>query len=469
MTETLSNLKYVIFFATLLIGVPVGYIISMKYPKAEKAFFFLMVFFTVKMEDINFVSRETFRLTSKGFEIGMVDIATFIILLLVLHRRKEYKIAIPPGSYLFFAYFALSALSIVNSAVVLFSFFELWKMLRMYLYFFVVYNYVNDFEQFNDFMKGLAAITIYIFYEVMKQKYIDGRFQSPGPFPHQNSLVMYTIILGSLIFAYLLNKKDVKLYKFFFWLIFFGMASVSVISSLSRAGMVLYALAVSMILLISIFSGVTEKKVWVSILLVFVSLAMLAKAWNSINERFRTAPEASAATRVDLAIAALKMVEDEPLGIGLNNFGIKINPPWQYSSHIEMHNPDDEDEKNGLVETIYLMIAAESGWHTLVSYFLFIFYFYFLNLRNYFRYRGSDFQFFSVGLIGGLLAIYIESGLEWVLKQTNNFYQLMLMFAMIAVMYKLEQRFKKQHKEIPKNLTSKQRIALEYGKVYVKQ
>jgi hypothetical protein len=163
------------------------------------------------------------------------------------------------------------------------------------------------------------------------------------------------------------------------------------------------------------------------------------------------------------------MVEDEPLGIGVNNFGIKINPPWQYSSHIEMHNPDDEDERNGLVETIYLMIAAESGWHTLGAYFLFIFYFYFLNLRNYYRYRGSDFQFFSVGLIGGLLAIYIESGLEWVLKQTNNFYQLMLMFAMIAVMYKLEQRFKKQHIEIPKNLTTKQRVALEYGKVYVKQ
>ena len=43
----------------------------------------------------------------------------------------------------------------------------------------------------------------------------------------------------------------------------------------------------------------------------------------------------------------------------------------------------------------------------------------------------------SIGLTGGLLAIYIESGLEWVLKQTNNFYQLMLIFALIATMDRL--------------------------------
>lgn len=428
-----------------------------------------MVFFTVKMEDINFVSRETFRLTSKGFEIGMVDIATLIILLVVLHRKREFKVTLPPGSYLYFLYVLLSAISITNSAVVLFSLFELWKMIRMYLYFFVVYNYVNDFEQFNDFMKGVAAITIYIFLETMKQKYIEGKFQSPGPFPHQNSLVMYTIILGSLVFAYLLNKRDIKFYKFLFWLIFFGMSTVTVISALSRAGLVLFAMAVVIILGVSFLAGVSEKKIWVSVLLVVLSLAMLARAWTSINERFKTAPEASATTRVNLAIAAMKMVKDKPLGIGLNNFGIKINPPWQYSSHIEMHNPDDEDEQNGLVETIYLMIAAESGWHTLGAYFLFIFYFYFLNLRNYFRYRGSEFQFFSIGLIGGLLAIYIESGLEWVLKQTNNYYQLMLMFALIAVMYKLEMRYKKRKEILPINLTAHQRITLAYGKMYVKQ
>lgn len=417
------------------------------------------MFFTVRMEDINFVSRETFRLTSRGFEIGMVDICTLVIFLLILKRKKSFSLHIPPGSWLYFLYFAFSALSVINSHTPLFSFFELWKMTRMYVYFYVVYNYINSFEQFNDFMTGVAAVTVYIFVEVMKQKYWLGRFQSYGPFPHQNSLVMYSIVLGSLIFAFLLNKKDISLMKFSMWLLFFAMTSVSIISTLSRAGLVLYAMAISIVLGLSFLSGVSTKKVVVTALLIVISLAMMAKAWNSISERFRTASPESANVRRDLAIAAVNMANDKALGIGLNNFGIKINPPWQYSSHIEMHNPEDENEQNGLVETIYLMIAAESGWHTLVVFLAFIFFFYFKNILNMIKYRSTDYQYFAIGLAGGLLAIYLESTLEWVLKQTNNFYQLMLMFAMISVMTKLENRYRLNKVILPKNLSTAQRIA----------
>jgi len=446
---------------TLFIGVPSGYFLSLKYPKIERIIFFLMMFFTVRMEDINFVSRETYRLSSRGFEIGMVDIVTLIIFFLILKRKRQYNLHTPPGAWIYFLYFGISAISIFNAAVPLFSFFELWKMLRMYLYFYVVYNYVNSFEQFKDFMLGIALVTIYIFFEVMKQKYLEGRFQSYGPFPHQNSLVMYSIILGALLFAYLLNKKDVSALKLSFWVMMFAMVSVNIIATLSRAGLVLYAMSVIAVLQLSFFSGVTSKKVIVTIILILVSMLMLARAWNSINERFRTAPEESANVRRELAEAAIKMANDKFWGVGLNNFGIKINPPWQYSAHIEMHNPDDEDEQNGLVETIYLMIAAETGWVNLGVFLIFIFYYYFLNLRNYNRYRGTDYQYFSIGLAGGLLAIYLESTLEWVLKQTNNYYQLMLVFAMIAVMKKLELRYRNQNVPIPKNVSTKERIASE--------
>ncbi|MCB5278816.1 MAG: O-antigen ligase family protein [Candidatus Cloacimonetes bacterium] len=463
MTESISHLKYIVFFSTLFIGVPISYYLAQKFQIVERLVFFLMMFFTVRMEDINFISRESFRLTSRGFEIGLVDICTFVIFLLILKRRHQFHLHLPPGTWLYFTYFLLSFISIVNAAVPLFSYFELWKMLRMFFYFYVVYNYVNSYKQFNDFMRGVAAITIFIFIEVMKQKYLEGRFQSFGPFPHQNSLVMFSIILGSLMFAFLLNKKDISFMRFSSWVLFFAMTSISIISTLSRAGLVLYVFAIGLILGLSFLSGITSKKVIITVLLIIVSLAILAKAWNSISERFRTAPEESANVRKDLAVAAVKMANDKFLGVGLNNFGVKINPPWQYSNHIEMHNPDDEDEQNGLVETIYLMIAAESGWHTLFAFLVFIFYFYFLNIKNLLRYKGTDYQYFSIGLAGGLLAIYLESTLEWVLKQTNNFYQLMLIFAMIGVMTKLEKRYQAHKMKIPSNDSKAIRITQSRG------
>ncbi len=439
MTEALSAFKYIIFFSVMLIGVPLGYSLSLKHDKVERAIFFLMVFFTAKMEDINFVSRETERLTSKGFEVGMVDICTMIIFLIVLNK-KGVKDRVPKGALWFFVYFGLSIVSIINADFVLFSMFEVWKMVRMYVYFWTVYNYIDTDKKYFDFLKGVGAITIFVFYEVIKQKYLDGKFQTAGPFPHQNSLVMYMIIFGSIAFSYLINKKDLSLDKLVVWLMIFGMASVSIISTLSRAGLALYAFAIVVVLGLSFLNGFNPKKIVITFLLMIMSLAVLAKAWDSITERFRTAPEESALVRVALAQAAVKMANDKKLaymGVGINNFGRAINPPYPYSSHIEMHDTEDAEEKNGLVETIYLMIAAESGWHTLVAFFVFLFYYYFLNLVNVFRYKGDNLQFMAIGLVGGLLAIYIESGLEWVLKQTNNFYQLMLIFAIIATMDRL--------------------------------
>ncbi|HNX00323.1 MAG TPA: hypothetical protein PLE74_07755 [Candidatus Cloacimonadota bacterium] len=403
----------------------------------ERIIFFLMIFFTVKMEDINFVSRETYRGSSRGFEIGLVDICTMIIFLLVWNRRFKFKLSMPPGAPIYFIYLFFSIISVFNSAVVLYSAFEVWKMVRMFIFFWVVYNYFRDLNQLYDLMGGIAAITIYVTYEVLQQKYIMHIFQTSGPFPHQNSLVMYMIIFCSLIFSYLLNKHKMSPRNFAMWIVIFGMGAGCIVSSLSRAGMILFGLSCIIILAISLGSGLSYKKVGVTVLLLFMSGLLLFKAWGPITERFKTAPEQSATTRVDLAIAAVKMANDKTFGIGLNNFGVKVNPPYSYSSHIEMYNPESEEEKNGLVETTYLMIAAETGWHNLLVFFIFIFYYLFMNIRNYFLYRGSDFQFVPIAFIGGLLAIYLESSLEWVLKQTNNFYQLMLIFAIIAGMHRI--------------------------------
>ncbi len=438
MTEALSAYKYVFFFLALIIGVPIGYNYALRRPMFEKIVFFLAIFFTARMEDINFFSREWMRLTSKGFEIGMVDLATMILILLIIKRSHIHKLLIPPGTILYALYLFSSILSMQNASDPLYSWFEIWKMLRMYVYFWTMYNYVRDKVTLNLFLRCVAAITLYVFYEVIRQKYINHQFQVAGPFPHQNSLVMYMIIFGSIIFAYLLNNDEHSRSKTMIWITIFGMAAISIISTLSRAGMVLFALSIVIVLFMSFNAGYSHKKLLITLILALFSMFILLRAWDSITERFETAPEASANTRIDLAIAAQKMANDERMGIGLNNFGVKINPPYNYSSHIPMHDEEDPDEKNGLVETIYLMIAAECGWHTLVFFFLFIFYFYFLNLRNYIRYRGRPYQFLSIAFLGGLIAIYLESVLEWVLKQTNNFYQLMLVFAIIAIMYRMD-------------------------------
>lgn len=430
----MAEFKYVIFFIVLIIGVPFNYKMAQKYPNYEKFLWFLILYFTVFMVDINFVSKEYYKGTSRGFEIGMVDIVVFSLLALIISRKDEHSLKIPPGSFLYGLYFFFSLISIMNSDYVVESFFEIWKMIRMYIFFFVVYNMFRSFKDFHYILWFISFIIIFITLSVLKQKYINGIFQCMGPFPHQNSLVMYMILSGSMVLAYFLNNKNLKMY---YWFPVFGASGIDIISTLSRAGLAIFAFALSIVFFFSYRAKVTGRTLGITFVFLILGAGVLYKASDSIIERFETASEESANTRVALAITAKNMANDKTFGIGLNNFGPKSTLDYPYSSEADDHFNFSEDYEGTLVETIYLSIAAESGWHNLVIFLTFILTMYFRNYRNYLAMKNHEYRFIPIGLMGGLLAIYLQSSLEWVLKQTTNFYQLMFMFAVIGVVSRL--------------------------------
>ena len=436
----MSELKYFIFFTVLLVGVPMGYMMALRYQWIEKLVFFLFIFFTCEMVDINFVSMETYRGTSKGFEFGMVDIAMYILLLLSLKRSPVYGIRkFPPGSVIYLIYFVLSIASIVHADVYIYSAFEVTKMLRMFLYFWIAYQYIQTDDQLETMMYAVAAVIFYIFFSVVKQKYLFGMFQAMGPFPHQNSLTMYISILGALALSRVLNHRDANAPL---WFMLFGMCAFCVLSTLSRAGLALFAINCITVFSISMFLRDREqqflrRRKWIIVIIMpLVGAAALYKASDSIIERFSTAPEESGLTRIYLAQAAVKMANENILGVGLNNFGHKINDPYPYGAHIPKEISRDST-KRGLVETAYLMIAAEAGWVALGTFVLMLLYFYCVNIGNLFRLKNHPARYIAVALVGALTQVYLQTSLEWVIKQTNNFYQLMFVFALIAAMKRM--------------------------------
>ncbi len=436
-------MKYIIFFLALFIGVPLGTAFVRTNRRVEKLVYFLYLFLTTEIITINFVSREFFTGTSRGFEIGIVDLIGIILYSLILLRsNKNPPRIIPPGAPIYFVLFTFCLISITNSApgYVMHSFFEIWKMVRMYIYFWINYNYIINYSQYDTIISSIRLIIIYISYYVLRQKYFLGLWQAKGPFPHQNSLVMYMIVFNSLVLAYILNKKN--RIRLFWWVTAFALGSLCIVSSFSRAGLVCFVLSCMVIVMLSFTNTVSPRKVGITILIMFIGLLGAIRSMDSIIRRFESAPVDSANTRKMLAVAAVKMANDKTFGVGLNNFGVKINLPYNYSSHIESVT---DESKGGLVETIYLSFAAEAGWHTMVVYFILLFYFYFKNMSNFVKYQRSDYIWVPIGLAGGLMGIYMESALEWVLKQSNNFYQLMLCFAIIGSMdrmYKNKQSLK---------------------------
>ena len=314
----------------------------------------------------------------------------------------------------------------------LYSYFEILKMVRMYFYFWVLYNYFNSYERIALAIHFIPIIIIYIFAVALYQKYRLGIYQISGPLPHQNSLCMYMTILSTMMFSQLMNEKKASILKSAFIFLMFGMGSLLVFFTLSRAGMVCYIGGCLIVLLLSYASGFEMKKFIITAVIGFGAIIAVAAMINTVLQRFETAPVQSKITRYNLAASALNMANDKFLGIGLNNFGVKVNVPWPYSKHLDKEK--DKKYKEGLVETVYLMVAAETGWINLGVFAIFLLYYFIMNLINIFRFVNTEYQYFAIGLAGGLASIYLQSSLEWVLKQSSNFYQLMFCFAIIAAM-----------------------------------
>lgn len=442
-------MKYLAFFAFLVVGTPLLAMVLSRSARLRNAVIPLLVFLTVKTVDINFVSMEFYRGTAKGFEVSLIDILALGMLGALWLRRQQFKLTPwPPGSTVFWLYFAFSALSVVNAGEPLFVAFELFKMVRMYLLFWVVSHWIQNPRQLQWFLRAVALVMLYIFYEMLNQKYRMGMWQAKGPFPHQNSLVMYVNLFNCLLFSYVLNQKRSSAAISLFWLGLLAVGMLCTVFTFSRGGMLFLALGLALVFVFSYTpSQISLRKTAVLLLALTMGGAIAWKASDSIHERFETAPEESMEVRQVLAIAALRMVADKPLGIGLNNFGLKINPPYPYGDHIprkESNDPEEEEEKGGLVETAYLMVAAEAGWHSLALYVILLWGFAFRAFRLFFKAQNPVYKALALGLAAGQVSIYLETCFEWVLKQSNNFYQLMLVFALILVLERLERQAQKQ-------------------------
>lgn len=334
----------------------------------------------------------------------------------------------------------ISFISILNSESRVHSGWELQKMLLMYLFFLTLYNYIVFSKNTDIILKSLCFLIIINFIIILNQKYITGYYQPSGLFAHRNSTSMFINLIAPIFLSLLLNLK-IKNLSFYYYLIIYALCTITVIFALSRGAIFFFPIAAAIVASFSIASKVTNRKIQVIALFLVLAILGTLKSAPMVVERFERASERSGETRVRLAKIAVRMANDKFFGIGLNNWGIKVNPPFTYSEGLR--SLEDEEYKDGIVETTYLLVAAECGWIGFTSLLFWFGYYLFQNVFNIRRYKNTLSEYLPIGILAGLIAVFGQSTLEWVLKQRPNFYELMLIFAIIAAMAKLYENHKK--------------------------
>lgn len=389
-----------------------------------------MLYFTSNEYSLNFVPMPYWRGTARGYAFTPVSLFA-VPLLLSMFFNIKYKIRLfPPGSFFYFLYYLAVLLSGINAIHMHQWGFEVYKMFWMYITFLAAFNYLNNSRNLTFFIYLVCSILIILFLYGVYQKYRLGIFQIRSTFPHQNSLSLYLELFGLLSLGVLMNEH-VDRFLFCLCLFAFCGSVLLIIFTYSRGGLVVYFGGIAIVCAFSIlFNGFSTRRLTLMLIGLLVMLSITGYALPRIIQRFTKAPEASKNTRIVLAIASKRMANDFRLGFGANNYSEYSGGEYDY---VMDYYGSDPPRYGGIVETIYLLVAAECGWWGLGTLILWFLYYYLSDIISIFILRKKPCSGIVIGLFAGLSCNYWHSTLEWSLKQFNNFAEQMIVYALIGV------------------------------------
>ena len=425
-------LKIVAFLFLFLYLLPFMTVLCCLFPNFRHVCFVGMFYFTTNEYSLNFVPMPSWRGTARGYAFTAVSLFAVPLLMSMLFSFK-YKVKLfPPGAFFYFLYYLSVLLSGINAIHMHQWGFEVYKMFWMYITFLAAFNYLNNGRDLIFLIYVVCGTLSVMFLYSLYQKYGVGRYQVYSTFPHQNSLSLYLELFGLLILGVLLNEQMSKLLFCFCIFAFIG-SVLLILFTFSRGGLVVFFGGIAIVCALSIlFNGFSPKRLALMSIGLIVMLSVVGYALPRIIQRFTKAPEASKNTRIYLAIAARRIANDYTLGVGANNFSEYSSSNWSYARE-QNESYSINTQAGPIVETIYLLVAAECGWTGLVLLSLWFLYYFFSALISLFVLRKKPCSGLAIGAFAGLTCNYWHSSLEWSLKQFNNFAGLMILYAIIAV------------------------------------
>ena len=423
-------LKIVAFLFLFLYVLPFMTVLCCMFPNFRHVCFAGMFYFTSNEFSLNFVPMPDWRGTARGYAFTAVSLFA-VPLLMSMFFSVKYKIKLfPPGSFFYFLYYLAILLSGINAVHMHQWGFEVYKMFWMYITFLAAFNYLNNSKSLTFFIYLVCSILIILFVVGFYQKYKMGIFQIYSTFPHQNSLSLYLELFGLVSLGVLMNEQISKL-LFFLCMIAFGGSVLLIVFTYSRGGLVVYFGGIAIVCAFSIlFNGFSVRLLTLMLIGLVVMFCVVGYALPRIIQRFTKAPESSKNTRIALALASKQMANDYRLGVGANNYSEYSGTNYEYTVQDDYNVPG---ERGGIVETIYLLVAAECGWYGLGCLILWFLYYYLSDIISMIVLRKKPCSGIAIGIFAGLTCNYWHSTLEWSLKQFNNFAGQMILYAVVGV------------------------------------
>jgi hypothetical protein len=462
-----------IFGFTVIPAALFGGAIAATFSKLVRDTFFVLLVFMgpmIELWDINFVSREWYRGTSRGFEVSVLDIMSFSLLsaCLLRPRRGEQRIFWPASLFPILLFFLYACFNVAINEPRLFGYFELFKMVRGIVLLLAIAFYLRSERELRLLVYSLAALVCYEGLLAVKQRYLLGINRVPGTIDDSNSLSVFIVMTAPVLVA-AVNCDFPKKLKFL-CTAGIGLAIIAEILTISRAGVVILASMLALTTLTTTTYKVTPKKLAICFLVLICVGGITAKSWKSLKERFGSSTlEQEYGKHHNLGRGyyireAKAMVAEQPLGVGLNNWSYwasdKYGPELGYKfvhyrgvdkepSTIIPSGSNVDEAQAAPAHCLAALTAGELGYPGL-------FFFAWLWLR-WFQ-MGASFLWprtpdplrrMGVGILFGFCGIFLQSLTEWVFRQSPIYYVFHVLLGALASLYFMKKRDKRLAAEEP--------------------
>ena len=442
--------KYVIFTLCALLGVPVGILACVIIPALTRWVVILMVWATCEpmMVGINFVSREFYRANTRGFEVTLADLCALVLAGTMLIKSRDVPIRwFPPLSVPTLLYLLVGVVSwlltgpslpVPEEAILLpytqfeiglYPLFELSKIVRGYVLFWVIVNYVRNEETAKNLLWGIAVTVVYMGYLTLSSRYLYGVNRVKATLGHPNTLATYMAMMGSFCFAFVLFFKSML--PSLFWGFLTLLSTLGVILTISRGGLAALIVGVWLTTMVLLPRHLNLKNLALILLSMLTAGAILAAALDTLAGRFVGEQNAAddMAYRGKYNDQAKLMARDHLFGVGLGNFSAQS---WsEYAVRVDPDLPPGTPAHNN-----WFLTLGELGRLGVAALALFWMRFFYLVLPFYVRRNQGLLATLALAGCSSIIVNHIQSLLQLGYRQTPLFFMTMIFMGLgIAAWY----------------------------------
>jgi hypothetical protein len=431
--------------------------------RVRDVFFVALVFLSPMIErvDVNFVSREWYRGTSRGFEFSILDILSISLLVsaVLFPRRGESRGYWPASLGLMILFFLYACGNVAACDPKLFGLFELFKMVRGIILVLAVAFYVRGERELRLLIYSLAALVCFEGLLALKQRYLEGINRVPGTIDDSNSLSVFLCLTAPVLVAAVNSRLPSRL-KALCWA-GIALACVAEILTISRAGVIILASMLAGAALCTASYSVTPRKIVVCCLIALAAAGVTAKSWKTLRERFQQSTlkeeygnHHNLGRGYYLRVAAA-IVDDHWFGIGLNNWSYRVSneygPKLGYRfvpyrgtdkepSDVIPSNSNIDEAQAAPAHCLAALTAGELGYPGLFLLAL-LWLRWFQMAASFLWNRTPDpVRRLGVGILFGFGGIFLQSLTEWVFRQSPIYYVFHVLLGTLAGLYYLKRQ-----------------------------